>query len=149
MLSINGQAIATTASITPNQPVMFRPTLSAPMISTSTEPGATLRTTATSGLRQWRPVGLLIRTGTGFTSIRGDGLGLSTSHGDMRRSTMVAGFMPAASGDGLRDPTMLVRTTLRRWLRGLAADSDLGSASAADSDGARWVLANRSFPGMA
>jgi hypothetical protein len=76
-------------------------------------PGETLRITATSGLLPSHPVGLLIRTGTGFTSIRGDGLGLSMSLGDMLRSIMDAGFMPAASGDGRRDRFMPGLITLR------------------------------------
>src|SRR6185437_13080728 len=103
MNSTNGQAIETIDSITPNLRVMFRPTSSAPTISMNMVAGAILRNTATSGHRQSRRVGLLIRTAIGSGSIRGDGLGSSMSLGAMLRSTMGVGFMSAAFGDGRLD----------------------------------------------
>jgi hypothetical protein len=147
--SISGQAIGTTGSIIRNPRVTFRPTSLVLTIWMNTVHGVTLPTTEMSGRLQSHPVGLLTPMGTGFISIRGDGRGLSTNLGAMLRSTMVAGSMLAASGGGRPDRSMLVRTMLRHLSPGMVADSDWGSASAADSDGARWVGASHSSRGMA
>src|SRR6266536_624123 len=96
------------------------------------------------------PDGLHIATATGHGWIHGDGPGLKTRPGVMRRSTMDAGSITTTIGDGRLDRSMLARTTRPRWLRGSAArDGVLGldSVVAMATDGARWASVSRSFLG--
>ena len=114
--------------------------------------GEIRRITARSGLPvEWMLAGLLIGTDTGSGLPHGDGRGLKMNPGDTLRSTMDVGFTTTISGDGRRDLSMCVHTMRRPWWPGLAGrDGALVSDSAAGlaMAGARWVSANRSFPGM-
>jgi hypothetical protein len=76
--------------------------------------------------------GLLTTTVTGFIKTRGDGLGLTTSRGDLLPSTMAAGFTEEADGVGRRVRFMRVRGTHQQWLPGLAEAGALESASVSD-----------------
>ena len=98
---------------------------------------------AQCGTRRLRRDGRLTTTVTGFIRIRGDGPGLTTSLGDLLRSTMAAGFMRVADGAGLQARFMCVRGTHRQWWPGSAAELALASA------GVRWAGVSHSFRGTA
>src|SRR5256885_1291502 len=138
----NGRATGTSGAIILSQRATSRLTSWGLTISMNMEPGATRQNTDRCGLRALMLVGRHIPPVTGFGKIHGAGLGLITSLGDSLRFTMADGFMPAASGDGLRARFMFVRTMPLHWSRGSVAvggESALASAaaSAAASDGAR------------
>src|SRR3954469_12242809 len=138
----NGRATGTSAAIILSLRATFRLTSWALTISMNMEPGAAPQNMERCGPRALMLGGRHIPPVTGFGKIHGARLGLITSLGDSLPFTMADGFMPAASGDGIRALFMFVRTMLLHWSRGSVAvggESALVSAaaSAAASDGAR------------
>ena len=96
----------------------------------STEAGAIPLIMETSGFPpRLRRVGRLIVTGSGYGKLPGDGLGSMLLPGDSLLSTMAYGYLLAATGAGLLDPSGCGLTTLRLWWPGLEARA-LASASA-------------------
>jgi|SRR5580700_6655916 hypothetical protein len=100
--------------------------------------GATIQSMATCGFRmESQRVGLRIAMDIGRTLRHGVGLGLKTSLGDLRRSTMAAGLLwRAAAGAGclglspLPVPFTCGRYMRPRWWRSSEAVSRLPSNSA-------------------
>src|SRR5260370_41716833 len=86
-------------------------------------------------------------TGTG--SALGAGPGWTTILGALLPSTTAAGHLLAAPGAGAQDPSLQAHSAVQHSSALSAADLALGlvAASAAESDGSRWALANRSIRG--
>src|SRR5207244_11258407 len=83
--------------------------------STKTARGAKFRNTDMCGIRtRSKSAGRLIAPDTGATLARGDGLGLTTNLGAMRRFTTDAGPISAIAGAGAQDPIMRGRIGARR-----------------------------------
>src|SRR5437660_9331299 len=120
----NGRAIATSGAIIPSQRDTSRLMSLALTISTNMEPGTAPQNMERCGPLGLKLVGRHIPPVTGFGMIHGDGLGLTTRLGDSLPSTMDAGFMQAASGDGHRARFMFARTTLLHSSHGSAAASE-------------------------
>src|ERR1700758_1308853 len=117
-----GARCATSARTLPFRRATWRRELWAMKTWMTTAYGARLRLTALCGFRvPCLRAGLLINMVTGSGLSRGAGPGSMTRLGDTLPSTMAAGCIRAATGDGRRDRFTPVQSTHQHWLRGLAA----------------------------